>query len=783
MPYCVAFDLSNSENETTFPSITLAIANQTHLGNSSLVTRNREVNIETGVLDKLQQHNISVFDYSKKEELDQYLITKHVLFLFRICPQVPDIIPLSSLLAVYGSITAKHGDIFCDRSEWVMDTNNSKTLAEQFDLRVIKPILTIVPTMGFLGDKGSAVIFVGSRAPKDLTVVKIDAMRNANPVSTNQLVFGQNKMEVSSHNESQKPIQDVSPNVTMSKIPESEIKTTSSTSPLEILKQTLESITSRKNDRIRIKMVCNWTSSSQLLRDWSHMMEDSPAIRNIEWIIEGIPDYWVVINKPPENEQIIPKQTIVFRMEPYIDNIYFYNDWLTGKKKTDFLYFLDHENHRNNTEWWLGLPFPELAKPIQKIELFSAVTSSQYHMEGHRLRIDFIKFFQANSQIPLHVFGHDNTHQFQNYKGSLPLRRKDAGILPYKYHFAAENSDIPNYMTEKFFDALIGECLLFYWGCRNIAKHFDERAFIRLNLRNPKESLKIVEDAIASNEWEKRLPIIREEKRRIMQLTNPFIRISSLISIKNLKYVQICDSTSIPQTIPGLHVDHFLPSQMEIFPKLVRNYTKAKISLGQIVRLVRHFTLWTSCSSENKPFLIFEGIPSPNFVDYFSEMWSHMERSDVKWDMIALQWVGNETKIESSVAPSRDTVLNSLDPCFIDLSKHANSMDLVNGKIGIAYVLHPQAAGRLVNFVNDYGFINCLDEMFLSIPLLIQNWKSWIISRNLMIPEKNENASEMCHIFHKNQQGQWNTEIPPFVWPPVPNSEIQLIPESRIKFE
>lgn len=162
-------------------------------------------------------------------------------------------------------------------------------------------------------------------------------------------------------------------------------------------------------------------------------------------------------------------------------------------------------------------------------------------------------------------------------------------------------------------------------------------------------------------------------------------------------------------------------------------------------------------------------------------MWSQLEYSDVKWDMIALQWTENETKSESSIIPSRDSILNSLDSCFIDLSKRENLTDLVNGKVGIAYVIHPQAAGRLVSFVNDYGFLSCLDEMFLSIPLLMQNWMVWITSRNLMIPEKNENVSEMCHIFHKNQEGQWNTEIPPFVWPPIPNAEIQLIPESQIK--
>ena len=506
MPLLIAFDLSDSENQIVSKISHLAIINQTQLKNSSVVTQYREIIIDPTLLEDLNKNNISIISYSNKEELDQYLILNHVLFLFRICQKLPAIIPLSSPIITRGSDQAKHGNIFYSDKDWPINLDDSN-LSEQFISRVIQPALQIVPTMGVLNNSGTAVIFIGSKHQQDLTVIRSDAMRNSNLGGAKLPRAPQNRNIRDSGEACEGPGKASAP-APPENIEQKFIETESKKpiSSLSALRQTMESILSKAGNKTKIKMVCNWTSSQQLLQDWSHMMNfpilgGAGALSAPEWIVSGIPDYWVVINKPPETEAIDPKRTIVFRMEPYIDNILFYNDWLTETKKSDFLYFLDHENHRNNTEWWLKQPFSELSGPVQKTLLFSTVTSSQYKMEGHRLRVDFIKFFQSHSNIPLHVFGHDNPHQFQNYKGSLPLRQKDAGILPYRYHFASENSNIPNYMTEKFFDAILGECLLFYWGCGNVSEHVDERAFIRLNLHDFPASVKIIEDAIFSNEW------------------------------------------------------------------------------------------------------------------------------------------------------------------------------------------------------------------------------------------------------------------------------------------
>jgi hypothetical protein len=61
------------------------------------------------------------------------------------------------------------------------------------------------------------------------------------------------------------------------------------------------------------------------------------------------------------------------------------------------------------------------------------------------------------------------------------------------------------------------ECLCFYYGCPNVEEYLDDRCFIRININDPKETIKIITNAINNNEWERRIEYIREEKKRIRE--------------------------------------------------------------------------------------------------------------------------------------------------------------------------------------------------------------------------------------------------------------------------
>lgn len=280
----------------------------------------------------------------------------------------------------------------------------------------------------------------------------------------------------------------------------------------------------------RIRLLCNWTDKLPEL--WNKLFKSSV---DLEFTTERNEiDYYVIINRPSDMF-FIPSKTIVFRMEPdTIPNTGFYNsrwdDWY--KSSDEFLFFGNLDKHMNNVEWHLSKTYEELLqsvvdKTIRKTKLFSTVVSDLYFMEGHKLRINFLKYI--NDKIDIDIYGIRNAFKFKNYLGRLPDHCKDDGIFPYKYTFACENCSVNNYFTEKITDAIMGECLCFYWGCKNIETFINPNAYIKLDLNDNEKSLQTIISAINNNEWEKRIDIIRNEKIKILLNYSFGIRVNNII--------------------------------------------------------------------------------------------------------------------------------------------------------------------------------------------------------------------------------------------------------------
>ena len=295
---------------------------------------------------------------------------------------------------------------------------------------------------------------------------------------------------------------------------------------------------------IRVKILCNWTTGYNLCRDWNKMSKGDNKWNNIKLVSDDNDiDYYVIINKPRPGDYYIPSRTMVFRMEPDTSTGANWNDWY--KSKRDFLYFFNLENYRNNSEWHLGLTYKQLNENcIPKTKVISSVISSLYAMEGHRKRVDFVKYCQSRG-LPIDVFGRDNLHNLKNHKGELPYHNKNEGILPYKYNFIAENCRLQNYFTEKIIDSILGESLCFYWGCPNIENFIDKRAYILLDLDDMESSYKKVVECINNDEWSKRLPYILEEKDKILSHYSFFPRIEGYILLSKLNCMIINEGIDI----------------------------------------------------------------------------------------------------------------------------------------------------------------------------------------------------------------------------------------------
>jgi hypothetical protein len=74
-------------------------------------------------------------------------------------------------------------------------------------------------------------------------------------------------------------------------------------------------------------------------------------------------------------------------------------------------------------------------------------------------------------------------------------------------------------------DAILSECVCFYWGCPNVQDILDPETYIVLNIDDIEGSLQVIQEAIRNQEWERRIGAIRREKRRILTELQLFPRL------------------------------------------------------------------------------------------------------------------------------------------------------------------------------------------------------------------------------------------------------------------
>jgi hypothetical protein len=188
--------------------------------------------------------------------------------------------------------------------------------------------------------------------------------------------------------------------------------------------------------------------------------------------------------------------------------------------------------------WFYGVPFKNVEavssydqmkayEPTEKTETLSTLCSMKAMTHTlHALRVQFT--LALAEELPgMEIFGFGR--RFLNDK-------KDA-LDPYRYHVAMENTIADNYITEKLTDAFLGLSLPFYVGAPNAGDYFPKDSFIAIDPNDPKGAAKIIRDAIDNNEWEKRLPALREARRLVMEKYNLFAIVADLVAEKETQTV------------------------------------------------------------------------------------------------------------------------------------------------------------------------------------------------------------------------------------------------------
>lgn len=155
-----------------------------------------------------------------------------------------------------------------------------------------------------------------------------------------------------------------------------------------------------------------------------------------------------------------------------------------------------------------SLPIPTKTKKI------SFITSNKKMMRGHTNRMKFLESLKNEFGDAIDIFG----------QGINPIDDKAEALLPYKFSICIENSEINDYWTEKIADPLLAFCIPIYYGCKNIDKYFDDKAILRFEIDNIKESLETIENILrnADEIYNMRLPQLITERNKILKEYNLF---------------------------------------------------------------------------------------------------------------------------------------------------------------------------------------------------------------------------------------------------------------------
>ena len=101
--------------------------------------------------------------------------------------------------------------------------------------------------------------------------------------------------------------------------------------------------------------------------------------------------------------------------------------------------------------------------------LISAVVSNKSFLEWHKLRLKMI--FEIKSSIPeLDIYG----------RGFNTIPEKSDALIKYKYHIASENCD--SGPSEKLWDPLLCQCVVFYSGNLDLVHPQLRAAIIQINI-------------------------------------------------------------------------------------------------------------------------------------------------------------------------------------------------------------------------------------------------------------------------------------------------------------
>ncbi|WP_409434029.1 glycosyltransferase family 10 domain-containing protein [Litorimonas sp. RW-G-Af-16] len=164
----------------------------------------------------------------------------------------------------------------------------------------------------------------------------------------------------------------------------------------------------------------------------------------------------------------------------------------------------------------------EEAAPTKNNYLSTVCSTKQMSHTVHAKRLEFV--LALRDRLPeMDVFG----------RGIQPIDEKSEAMDTYRYHIAIENHVEAGHWTEKLADCFLAGCLPFYFGDPNYASAFPAESVIPIDIFDLDKAEAVIRDAIATHQYEKRLPFIMEARRRVLHDYNILSVVADIATAKN----------------------------------------------------------------------------------------------------------------------------------------------------------------------------------------------------------------------------------------------------------
>lgn len=164
----------------------------------------------------------------------------------------------------------------------------------------------------------------------------------------------------------------------------------------------------------------------------------------------------------------------------------------------------------------MNLELPEKTKSL------CCVLSDKEMTEGHRLRKKFTQNFIEKYNFDLY-----GSVGFRN--SEIPNNDKFSVLKQYKYCLGFDNQDfIKDFFGTQCTDTLLAWTVPIFWCGQELSKYLPEGSFIQFNARDLNEIDRII-DIIENDDYESRIPAIKEAREYLLNKHNFFPTIKKLI--------------------------------------------------------------------------------------------------------------------------------------------------------------------------------------------------------------------------------------------------------------